>query len=187
MAKGRGALVSVNIVGVLNAIMNANTLNDAWDVLCGAMERYGFDRLMYGRSHFTSGMNLGDESDYMVLSNHDPEYFDYFIRSGVFKRSPFFLWSFFNTGFVSWSTLQELKLPGDALNNSTDILMKNIEYGVTAGYTVSFSNALPGQKSTASICARKGMTQSEADVIWSSNRHELEAMSYSPMFGQVSA
>lgn len=82
---------NTNTIGILNAIMNSETLDSAWQKLCEAMASYRFTRLMYGRSHFTSGRNLGDEADYMVLSNHDPEYFDFFIRSGLFKRSPFFV------------------------------------------------------------------------------------------------
>lgn len=163
-----------NTLGILNAIMTAETLNSAWDKLCEAMASYGFTRLMYGRSHFTVGKNLGDEADYMVLSNHDPEYFDFFIRTGLFKRSPFFLWSFENTGFVSWSTL--FNLPKNILANSNELLEANTRFGVTAGYTASFPNALAGQKSVASICSRQGMTQHDVDFIWNSHRQDLEAI-----------
>ena len=165
---------ATNTIGILSAIMNAKTLNSAWDKLCDAMASYGFTRLMYGCSHFTTGRNLGDEADYMVLSNHDSDYFDFFIRTGVFKRSPFFIWSFYNTGFVSWSTLMELSQ--DILSKSSGILEDNARFGVTAGYTASFPNALPGQKSIASICARPNMTQHEVDFIWNSHRQDIEAI-----------
>ena len=161
-------------IGILNAIMNAETLDSAWLKLCEAMASYKFTRLMYGRSHFTLGQNLGDEADYMVLSNHDPEYFDFFIRSGLFKRSPFFVWSFDNTGFVSWSKLGTL--PKNVLTNAGKLLEANSRFDVTAGYTASFTNALRGQKSVASICAHRGMTQNEVDFIWHSHQQDLEAI-----------
>ena len=110
----------------------------------------------------------------MVLSNHDPVYFDFFIRSGRFKRSPFFVWSFYNTGFVSWSNVS--KLPQEALASSAELLEANARFGVTAGYTASFPNRLPGQKSVASICASRGMSQHDVDFIWSSYRADLEAI-----------
>lgn len=165
---------NTNTVGILNAIMNAKTLNSAWQELCDAMASYRFTRLMYGRSHFTSGRNLGDEADYMVLSNHDTEYFDFFIRSGRFKRSPFFVWSFYNTGFVSWSTVANL--PKEVLATAGDLLEANERFGVTAGYTASFPNALPGHKSVASICASREMTQHDVDFIWNSYQQDLEAI-----------
>lgn len=163
-----------NTIGILNAIMNADTLDCAWQKVCDAMAGYRLTRLMYGRSHFTSGRNLGDEADYMILSNHDPEYFDFFIRSGRFKRSPFFIWSFDNTGFVSWSKLANL--PKEVLAASSAILEANARFGVTAGYTASFPNVLAGHKSVASICASRGMTQNDVDFIWNSNSQDLEAI-----------
>lgn len=161
-------------LGILNAIMNADTLDSAWQKVCEAMAGFRFTRLMYGRSHFTSGRNLGDEADYMVLSNHDTAYFDFFIRSGRFKRSPFFVWSFYNTGFVSWSNMS--KLPKEALALAPELLEANARFGVTAGYTASFQNSLPGHKSVASICAKRGMSQHDVDFIWGSYRAELEAI-----------
>lgn len=172
--KARVKVKNTNTVGILNAIMTAETLDSAWQKLCDAMASYRFTRLMYGRSHFTSGRNLGDEADYMVLSNHDPEYSDFFIRSGRFKRSPFFIWSFYNTGFVSWSKVANL--PKEALASAGDLLEANARFGVTAGYTASFPNALPGQKSVASICAARGMTQHDVDFIWNSYQQDLEAI-----------
>ena len=163
-----------NTIGILNAIMNAETLDSAWQKLCEAMASYRFTRLMYGRSHFISGRNLGNEADYMVLSNHDPEYFDFFIRSGLFKRSPFFVWTFGNTGFVSWSKLATL--PKEVLATAGELLEANARFGVTAGYTASFVNALPGQKSVASICASRGITQHDVDFIWNSYQQDLEAI-----------
>lgn len=140
------------------------------------MAPYGFDRCMYGRSHFTAGMNIGDESDYMILSNHDHDYFDLFIRSGVFKRSPFFLWSFENVGFESWGNVASLGLSKRALEAAVEVLEVNARFDVTSGYSASFQNLLPGQKSVASICAARGISQEEVDKIWSDNRLEIETV-----------
>ena len=45
---------------------------------------------------------------------------------------------------------------------------------MTAGFTVSFSNHLPGQKSAASVSAAPGMTQVEVDSIISDVSRDLE-------------
>ena len=160
----------------IHAILSASSLQDAWRVLCSEMDQYGFDRLLYGRTYFARGEYLGDVKDYMALSNHDPEYFDFLIRSGRFKKSPFFIWSFENSGFVSWSHLNQVAIPENVKEIAYKLVQQNQAFGVHAGYTASFENCFVGQKSTASICARRDITQSEVDSIWTKNRMDLESI-----------
>lgn len=161
-------------VNTIKLILETTSIQVAWEHLCGFMESFGFDRMMYGRTHFADGYNLGDEQDYMVLSNHDADYFDFFIRSGRFKHSPFFIWTFTNTGFISWSKLGELNLHEKVKTQALKIAELNAGYGVTAGITASFPNALVGQKSKATMCAKRGLTQEDVDKIWEKNHSFIE-------------
>jgi LuxR family transcriptional regulator len=165
-----------NTLKVMKNILDATSIQDAWQEMCKFMSEYGFERLMYCRTHFAEGFNLGDEQDYMILSNHDPEYFDFFVRSGRFKRSPFFIWTFTNVGFISWSQLAALQLEDKIKTEALRIVERNQEYGVSAGITASFPNALAGQKSAATICARRGLSQEDVDRLWAEHHEILEVV-----------
>lgn len=109
-----------------------------------------------------------------MLSNHEPAYVKHFITEKRFQLSPFFIWSFNNTGFISWSKTDKLEIPEAALPMAMQIAEENRNFDVTAGVTASFPNSRPSQKSTASICARRGISQDEVDDIWAHNRDVLE-------------
>lgn len=163
-------------IKVINNILNSTSIQGAWEELCEFMASYGFDRMMYGRTHFADGFNLGDEQDYMILSNHDPKYFDFFIRSGRFKRAPFFVWTFSNVGFISWSELAKLHLPDKIRSDALKIVELNHSYGVVAGITASFANSIKGHKSAATICAKAGLSQGDVDRIWDEYHEILEVV-----------
>ena len=161
---------------IAHAILWATTLDQAWEIICQGMEQIGFDRLLYGRTHFVAGKNLGDEQDYMILSNHDPEYFDAFVKKGGFKVSPFYVWTWDNTGFISWSKTEELRLSEKAIQEALKIQALNAQHDVNAGFTVSFPNAIAGHKSAAAVCATKGISQEEVDSILESSRVDIETI-----------
>jgi len=64
-----------------------------------------------------------------------------------------------NIGLASWSELPRLDFSERQVQQMMPSLEVNKKHDVTAGFTVSFSNHLPGQKSAASVCAAPGMTQ----------------------------
>lgn len=155
-------------------ILRQQSLDHAWAVLTTTFETYGFDRLIYGRTNFLKGHYFGEDRDHVLLAKHDQEYVRQYITNKVFRFGPFFFWSLKNNGFISWSHADNLDLPAEAIAMAMKGTEINLRYDVTAGYTASFPNARPTQKSVASICARRGISQGEVDNIWTENRDTLE-------------
>ena len=159
---------------MIRELLELNDVISAWEHCKSVMRKLNFDRLLYGRTHFASGDYLGDEQDFRIHSSHVPEYFEEYVKSGEFRNSAFLLWSLDNIGLVSWSELPRLDFSERQVQQMMPSLEVNKKHGVTAGFTVSFSNHLPGQKSAASVCAAPGMTQVEVDSILSDVGRDLE-------------
>ena len=48
----------------------AKDTEELWNLLLKGMDFYGFDRLLYGFSRFTTGTSVGNPNDFLILSNH---------------------------------------------------------------------------------------------------------------------
>ena len=57
----------------------ASDVESLWQVHCARMAEYGFDRLLYGFTRFCTESSLGDPNDFVVLSNHCPDYLKGFV------------------------------------------------------------------------------------------------------------
>lgn len=71
-------------------ITKATAIEDVWSIYTNVMDEYGFDRIIYGRTRYRSGTNLGDPADFLVLSNHDPDYVEFFVEQERYLDSPMF-------------------------------------------------------------------------------------------------
>jgi len=159
-------------------ITKAESLESLWDIYTSLMCEFGFDRILYGRTRFRTGTNLGDPSDYLALSNHDPGYTEFFVDQGNFQDSPMFRWSFNNVGCASWSNVARMIDLDQLSPKELAVVQKNREFNVVAGYTVSFPSISHRFKASASLTARAGLNQDQVDKIWQENHIDLELLNY---------
>ena len=59
-----------------------------------------------------------------------------------------------------------------------EVVAKNQEFNVSAGYTVSFPAISHRSKSSASLTANAGLTQTQVDEHWDQHLVELELLNY---------
>jgi len=158
----------------LDGLAHAATLDSVWKLHCATMARFGFDRLIYGYTRFGKPGALGNFEDAVFLSNHDPEYFNRYIKERMFLDAPALRWARNNAGACSWGALwQDL----DTLTEGERrVVAFNRSMEVSAGYTISF--AVPGPRSFGliSLAARRGLSQADIDAIWAEHGRQLEAM-----------
>lgn len=159
-------------------ITKATAIEDVWRIYTSLMKDHGFDRIIYGRTRYRNGTNLGDPADFFVLSNHDPDYTRFYVDEGHFVDSPMFRWSFDNQGCASWSLVADMFQRGELTAKELEIVATNRAHDVTAGYTVSFPAISHRSKSSASLTAVSGMTQAEVDAHWEQHAVELELLNY---------
>lgn len=166
------------IKSYLLEISKARVIEDVWSVYTKVMGDFGFDRIVYGRTHYRSGTNLGDPMELLVLSNHDPSYIESFVYKERYLDAPMIHWAFDNDGSASWSRVQEMAEQGKLTEKELEVVEMNREYGVLAGYTISFPAITYRSKSSVSLAAKAGMSQQDVDRLWAENSEDLELLSY---------
>jgi LuxR family transcriptional regulator len=158
----------------LEKIMSATSVEGVWQLLCDRMETYGFDRLLYGFSRNMTDFGVGVPDELLILSNHDPEYTNRFIDSGMYFGAPMLRWALQNVGACSWSWLEEHY---DELNQTErEIIAFNRDMDVSAGYTISFQDNKIRNKGGLALTARRGISQAQVDKIWKKSGHEIQVM-----------
>lgn len=148
----------------LEKILGLDRIEAVWAEHVRAMADYGFDRLLYGFTRFRTSPSQMASDDFLILSNHEPEYLGPFVERGMYFHAPMVKWSFENTGACSWGWMAENM---DAMTADERRVMEfNRAHGVTAGYSISFQDVSPRSKGAIGLVARKGLEQSDVETIW---------------------
>ncbi|NDV00897.1 LuxR family transcriptional regulator [Pseudoroseicyclus tamaricis] len=150
----------------LEAITNAPRVEDLWALHTDEMARRGFTRVLYGYTRYRSTNSLGDPQDWVMLTNHAPEYINRFLEDGLFHNAPMTRWALENDGACSWSWLQEMYRTDGLTPAETKVVEFNRKMGVTAGYTLSFRSVSQRTKGAIALTGAPGMSQAEVDRIW---------------------
>ncbi|WP_300520172.1 LuxR family transcriptional regulator [Aliiroseovarius sp.] len=163
------------LLDFLKAVYESHNLEEVWDLHCRTMAEYGFPRLIYGNTHYTTPNSpTGPREDSLFLSNHDPGYFKRFIEDGLYAHAPMIRWARDCTGSCSWSYVRSIM--DDLTAAERAVLEVNREFGVTAGYTICFAEGTTRAKGVISLAGPAGAEQGEIDRIWDHHGREIEAM-----------
>jgi len=154
-------------------LLNAPGIEELWDMHTSLMADYGFDRLIYGYTRYRTATSLGDPDDFVLLTNHKPEYTDVFVGEGLFFHAPMVRWALENDGACSWSIMHEMASTGTLTGPERKVLEFNLQHGVSAGYSISFKSISPRTKGAIALTGRKGLSQSEIDSIWARHGDDI--------------
>ena len=123
-----------------------------------------------------SETSLGDPQDFILLTNHEPEYFKVFIGNDLYRDAPMVRWSLNNDGACSWRYLWDEMGRGTLTEREKQVIAINQEHGVTAGYTISFRAITSRSKGAIALTARKDLDQAETDAIWDEHGSDIVLM-----------
>ncbi|MWD27392.1 LuxR family transcriptional regulator [Aquicoccus sp. SCR17] len=160
----------------LIALTNAPNIESLWDMHSRRMAQYGFDRLLYGFTHYRTNTSLGDPDDFVILTNHDAGYTERFLGDGHYFHAPMVRWALEHEGACSWAILREMAESGTMTQAERKVLEFNQKMGVTAGYSISFKSVSVRSKGAIALTARRGMSQDEADAIWAEHGEDIIVM-----------
>jgi len=166
----------MKLVEYLEFVARAKSLEELWAAHTRQMIGYGFDKLMYGYTGYRTETSLGDPDDFVILTNHEPEYVNGFLHEGLYFNAPMLLWALENEGSESWQMIAEMMQGKNVSEASRKVYAFNARMGVTAGYTVSFNSVSSRSKGAISLCARTGWCQEEVDVIWAEHGRDIHLM-----------
>ncbi|ALG90268.1 MULTISPECIES: LuxR family transcriptional regulator [Actibacterium] len=150
----------------LEALLDADTVEQVWAHLTAFMDGYGFDRLLYGYTRFRTANSFGDPQDLLILSNADEVYVNGFINQGLYFHAPMVRWAAENVGACSWRWISEMALRDGITEAERKVLDFNEAHAVTSGYSISFKDSSIRSKGALGLIARAGLTQDDVDAIW---------------------
>ncbi|WP_373356892.1 LuxR family transcriptional regulator [Pseudoroseicyclus sp. CXY001] len=160
----------------LEAITNAPRVEELWALHIDEMARRGFTRVLYGYTRYLSSQSFGDPQDWVMLTNHAPEYMARFLEDDLFRQAPMTRWALENSGACSWSWLQEMNATQGLTAAELKVMEFNRKMGVTAGYTLSFKSVSERTKGAMALTAAPGVSQAEVDAIWAREGADLMVM-----------
>lgn len=166
----------MSLAEYLQFVTYAKSLEELWAGHTEQMKQYGFDRLLYGCTQHRTATSLGDPEDFVILTNHDQDYIDGFLHSGLYFHAPMLHWALENEGGCSWRMISEIMSAETASKNAREVHEFNKEKGVTVGYTISFNSVSARSKGAISLCAEHGINQDEIDNVWDDKGHEILLM-----------
>ncbi|KPP87811.1 MAG: DNA-binding HTH domain-containing protein [Rhodobacteraceae bacterium HLUCCO07] len=166
----------MNLAEYLDELTNAPSMEALWDMHCRKMAQYGFTRLFYGYTNYRSGQSLGDPDDFIILTNHDKEYTDWFLGQSMYFHAPMVKWSLENEGVASWSIVGDMMKSGLLSESEMKVVEFNKKMRVTSGYTISFKSISPRSKGAIALTGREDMTQAEVDEVWAEHGTDLVVM-----------
>lgn len=153
-------------------LTRTNDIHLAWKIHCEAMARFGFDRLLYACNRFGDQGLRGSPDDYLLLSNHPAGYLEGYIGRRLYLHAPFYKWALQNTGARSWGSID----PEEMTEGARAAVKFNHEFGIVAGYTISFPVYSPMTRALISMAAREGLSQAELDQLWERDGRTISAM-----------
>ncbi|MEP2532497.1 LuxR family transcriptional regulator [Shimia sp.] len=158
----------------IEAVMNETSLEALWDRHVLRMADYGFDKIIYGYTNFRSGLSLGDVEDFFILSNHSRDYLDKFLGEGLYFHGPMMNWTLKNTGAQSWNIAHKAMQSGQLSDRQRQVYEVNQQYGMHAGYTISFPTVSSRTKGAISLGAHQDLSQHDVDEIWARKGRGIE-------------
>lgn len=166
----------MNLKEYLHFLTHCPSMELLWKAHCEKMAEYGFDRLIYGFTRYRTPNSLGNPEDFIILTNHSPDYTDRFLLDGLYRDAPMVHWALNNDGASSWSVILGPSGENIMTPEGRNVVAFNHQMGVLAGYTVSFKSISARSKGAIALTAKEGMSQQDADHVWAEHGDDIKLM-----------
>ncbi len=162
------------ILSYLEKLHELQSIDEVWSHHVDQMAKFGFDRLLYGFTRFRTQNSFGDREDLLLLTNHQIEYLENFIETGMYFNAPMVKWAAENVGACSWRWMAD---HADSLTDSErDVVEYNRAMGIVAGYSISFKEISSRSKGAIGLVAAPGVSQKNVDELWEEKGREIIQM-----------
>jgi len=171
-------------VDKVQALTNARSVEELWDIHTRLMASFGFNRMIYAFTRYFSSTNsmtsdnlsLGDPQDWVLLTNLDPSYMEGYIDLDHYANAPMVRWAVQNDGACSWRWMEEMISTDMASEKERAVFQYNQDQGVKAGYTMSFRTVSQRSKGAVALIADPDVPQYKVDQVWTEHGDELMAL-----------
>ena len=172
-----------SVVKNIQALTNARSIEELWDIHTRLMAEFGFHRVIYAFTRYflptedkVAPVALGDPQDWVVLSNIAGDYLQNYIEQGYYEKAPMFRWALQNDGARSWSCLKDPKVLAQATEEERAVIAFNYANGVKSGYTLSFLPMTQRSRGVIALIADPDVPQDTVDAIWEEHGEDLTVL-----------
>lgn len=158
-------------------IIYSQSMSEMWTHHIENMREFGFDRMIFASTPFSSHDDWGDPDDRMVLANYPAPVVDAFLADRLHQKAAKIARPELGVGAYSWRNAYAKSTPDVPLTadeNRHRALCE--EWDITAGYTIWFNEIGQRRKAVLGLCARRGLSQKEIDDIWARDGQEIHAL-----------
>lgn len=161
----------------LNRLMRCQSIDELWQLHLRQMSCFGFEKLFYGHTRFATPTSLGDPEDFVVLSNHSPEYLEAYLDGGLYAHSPMVQWVMTHRGAaLSWAEVAERARLGALTDETARAYDFKLRSGLRAGYTISFDSASERTRAGINLIAAPTLSQGDVEQIWHQHGSDILLM-----------
>ncbi len=149
----------------VDMIINARSIDDAWDIIRKKKADVGFDYVLYGSNRLRRVGDFGDAADSYFLSDLPGNLLHELVNNELYRHLPVAVWAMQNKGVVSLKYGSDL-YHSNALSPEMERSQKFfMDAGVLGGYVISFNE--PGTAEAAALCFMSATKkQGEVDALW---------------------
>lgn len=165
-----------NILGLLNRIGAAASIDEAWECGTSYFAALGFHRANYGFTRFRHLKTIGDPDDALFLSTCDPDYVKRYFHGGFYAKTPVFRWAERSSGICTWGWVKEAFEAGRLSADESEAVRQNAAMGITAGISVSFPEVSSRSKGALGLIADQGLSHAAVETIFAKKRDEILAV-----------
>lgn len=160
----------------ITRITETQSIEELWALHVEKMREYGFDRLIYGFTRYSTAHSFGNLDDVLILSNHSAEYLDGFIHSGLYQHAPMVNWAAKNAGACSWRWVEDMVRDNALSAEALNVVAFNQRMGLRAGYTISFCDESVRNTGAIGLTAEPQLSQDDVDDIWAEHGREIHSI-----------
>jgi len=161
----------------VSAILNAPDVSAVWAVYIDILQSLGFDKVIYGATHFPSGGIIGDPNDALILHHGPQGYADVYIGEELYLHSPTYAWAENHSGFASWDDAAAQMMRDPPTARQKRVVALNQKFGIRAGYVGSLRGVVPGMRGVLGISPAEDLDQRETDLLWRDVGTDIEMFS----------
>ncbi|APX88579.1 LuxR family transcriptional regulator [Brevirhabdus pacifica] len=160
----------------LHRLLDAQSLEEIWEIHTTKMAEFGFDRLLYGFTRYYSGRSYGDLDDILTLSNHPRAYLDDYLGKRLFMSGPALHQLTEGCSEISWGPIEERFAKGLLTEAEAEVWEFNRRWDANVGYSLGFQGISTRSVGALSLAARPGLSQDEIDEVWQREGRDIVLM-----------
>ena len=165
--------MEVLTISIIEKIIAAKSIEDAWTPFCSLARSAGFDSMAYGTNRLRHTGTFGERAHSFFMSNMPETFASVYWDNDEYRNDFAAEWAFLNNGAIS---LKDAALPyhngtANAYQIATHKKIRTL--GATSGYAIGFNH--PNATSAAAVgLVNFGKSHDATDAIWARRGAEIE-------------